>query len=445
MDVDIPLISLIASIMSRLSYFDNRHFLHKYIQIFNIRELHQQLSAIKEVDMKELFNVYISNRVLIHKKINLINYNKDSEPDTEPISSKDVQYISISTSNYSSVYIVANKLMNTIFVCFRGTYSVKSGLSYLKLSSISPRPICDDSEDGYLLGVFKIISEIFFSIEESIHYLCTHFLKTTIPQMKLIATGHSLGGGAASIFSYLWVKHQQKNKKKNIIACITFGSPRVMNGPLIKKFNKLIHANIILFKRYINNGDPFVNLPISSKQFENSYYFPDEYDASLNVVAIMCSDSNRDYKKTKKICKLKSKTKKRKSNMKHHGLYLGISYKGAANNLLDLNKEIYRNENRDTICRIIIGGNNEKMKVVFFNLEQAKKKNQGTIRSKLGKLKKTFFQMDYVHQDIYINTKMFETLIKYSSELELDNDNYTRDTLVKIQETNPKKELNCFV
>ena len=439
MDMDIPLISSIANIMSRLSYFDNRHFLHKYIQIFTIRELHQQLSAIKEVDMKELFNVKISNRLLIHKKINLINYNKD----TEPISSKDVQYISISTSNYSSVYIVANKLMNTIFVCFRGTYSVKSGLSYLKLSSISPTPICDDSEDGYLLGVFKIISEIFFSIEESIHYLCSHFLKTTIPQIKLITTGHSLGGGAASIFSYLWVK-----KKENIIACITFGSPRVMNGPLIKKFNELIHANIILFKRYINNGDPFVNLPISSKQFENSYYFPDEYDASLNVVAIMCSDSNRDYKKTKKMCTLKSKTKKkRKSNMKHHGLYLGISYKGAANNLLDLNKEIHRNENRDTICRIIIGGNNEKMRVVFFNLEQAKKKHQGMIRSKLEKLKKTFFQMDYVHQDIYINTKMFETLIKYSSELELDkdNDNYTRDALVKIQHTNPKKELNCFV
>ena len=106
MDMDIPLISSIANIMSRLSYFDNRHFLHKYIQIFTIRELHQQLSAIKEVDMKELFNVKISNRLLIHKKINLINYNKD----TEPISSKDVQYISISTSNYSSVYIVANKL-----------------------------------------------------------------------------------------------------------------------------------------------------------------------------------------------------------------------------------------------------------------------------------------------------------------------------------------------
>ena len=436
--MDIPLISSLSSIMSRLSYFDNNKFLNKYLRIFNINELNKQMLNIKNVDIIDIFNLKIKNMESINKKINKINYSDDDI--FANLSSDYVQYICISTSNYSSVYIVANKLINTIFVCFRGTYSVKSGLSYLKLSSITPTKICESTDDGYLLGVFKIIAEIFYTIEESINYLSTHFLKSN--KIKIITTGHSLGGGAASIFSYLWVK---KKKKENIIACITFGSPRVMNGPLIKKFNELIHANIILFKRYINNGDPFVNLPISSKQFENSYYFPDEYDASLNVVAIMCSDSNRDYKKTKKICKLKSKPKKRKSNIKHHGLYLGISYKGAANNLLDLNKEIHRNENRDTICRIIIGGNNEKMRVVFFNLEQAKKKNQGMIRSKLEKLKKTFFQMDYVHQDIYINTKMFETLIKYSSELELDNDNYTRDALVKIQHTNPKKELNCFV
>ena len=33
---------------------------------------------------------------------------------------------------------------------------------------------------------------------------------------------------------------------------------------------------------------------------------------------------------------------------------------------------------------------------------------------------KTFFQLDYKHQDIYINEKMFEKLIKNSTEL--DND-----------------------
>ena len=210
-NMDIPLISSISSIMSRLSYFDNTHFLNKYLQIFNIDEVNHQILNFKHLDISNIFDLKIKNMISINKKVNKINYNDISTN----LSSKDVQYISISTSNYSSVYIVANKLMNTIFVCFRGTYSVKSGLSYLKLSSISPKNICDDSYDGYLLGVFKIISEIFYTIEESINYLSRHFLNTN--NIKIVTTGHSLGGGAASIFSYLWVKHQKKTK----IACIT--------------------------------------------------------------------------------------------------------------------------------------------------------------------------------------------------------------------------------
>ena len=434
--MDIPLISSISSIMSRLSYFDNNQFLNKYLQIFNIDELNKQIISIKNLGITDIFNLKIKNMLSINKKINQINYNDNDNDISNKLSSKDVQYISISTSNYSSVYIVANKLMNTIFICFRGTYSVKSGLSYLKLSSISPKTICHDSEDGYLLGVFKIIAEIFYTIEESINYLSTHFLKTN--NIKIVTTGHSLGGGAASVFSYLWVKHLKKSK----ISCITFGSPRVMNGPLIEKFNELISNNTIMFKRYINNGDPFAKLPITSKKFQNSYYFPDDYDESLNFVAITCSDN----KKTRKIlCNLKSKTKKRKINIKYHGMYLGISYKAAANNLSNLNKEIKRDSNNDTICRIIIGGNNEKFKAVFFNLNDAKIKKQGIIASKLSKIKKIFFQVDYKHQDIYINKKMFEKLIKNSAELDNTNLNpLISDKLVKIQHDNPKEELNCI-
>jgi hypothetical protein len=215
-----------------------------------------------------------------------------------------------------------------------------------------------------------------------------------------------------------------------------------MNRPLIKKFNELIHNKTIMFRRYINNGDPFAKLPITSKKFENSYYFPDDYDNSLNFVAITCSDN----KKTKKIlCNLKSKTKKRKINIKYHGTYLGISYKAAANNLSDLNKEIKRDSDDNTICRIIIGGNNEKFQGVFFNLNDAKNKKQGLISSKLDKIKKTFFQTDYKHQDIYINKKMFENLIKNS--IDLDNDNLNpliSDKLIQIQHTNSKQELNCI-
>ena len=430
--MDIPLISLISCVMSRLSYFDNSQFLNKYLQIFNISELNKQIINFKDENIIDIFDLIVKNMVQINKKINIINYNNKSNN----LSSENVQYISISTSNYSSVYIVANKLMNTIFVCFRGTYSVKSGLSYLKLSSISPKNICDDSDDGYLLGVFKIISEIFYTIEESINYLSTHFLKTQ--KIKIVTTGHSLGGGAATIFSYLWVKHKTNLK----IACVTFGSPRVMNGPLIEKFNELIHNKIILFKRYITNGDPFAKLLITSKKFENSYYFPDDYDESLGFVAITC---NNIKKSRKVLCNLKNKTKKRKINIKYHGMYLGISYKGAANNVTDLNKEIKRDSNNDTICRIIIGGNNENFRGVFFNLNEAKKKNQGLIASKIDKIKKTFFQVDYKHQDIYINKKMFEKLIKSSTELDDENLNpLISDEIVKIQHKNPNKELNCI-
>jgi hypothetical protein len=420
--------------MSRLCYFDDTQFLNKCLQIFNIPELNKQIINFKDENITDIFELKLKNMVQINKKINIINYN--NKPNDLDLSSENIQYISISTSNYSSVYIVANKLMNTIFVCFRGTYSVKSGLSYLKLSSISPKNICDDSNDGYLLGVFKIISEFFYTIEESINYLSTHFLKTS--KIKIITTGHSLGGGAASIFSYLWVKHKPDLK----IACITFGSPRVMNGTLIEKFNELILNKVILFKRYITNGDPFAKLPITSKKFENSYYFPDDYDESLNFVAITCNN----IKKTRKIsCNLKNKTKKRKINIKYHGMYLGISYKGAANNVIDLNKEIKRDSNNDTICRIIIGGNNQKFKVVFFNLNEAKTKEHGFISSKIEKIKKTFFQVDYKHQDIYINKKMFEKLIKSSTDLDNENLNpLISDKIVKIQHKNHKQELNCI-
>ena len=430
--MDIPLISLISCIMSRLSYFDDTKFLNKYLQIFSIPELNKQIINLKEETITDIFDLKIKNMVKINDKINKINYN--NEPNE--LSSENIQYISISTSNYSSIFIVANKLMNIIFICFRGTYSVKSGLSYLKLSSITPTNICNGSNDGYLLGVFKIIAEIFYTIEESINYLSTHFLKTS--KFKIVTTGHSLGGGAASIFSYLWIKHKSDLK----IGCITFGSPRVMNGTLIEKFNELILNKVILFKRYITNGDPFAKLPITSKKFENSYYFPDDYDDSLNFVAITC---NNIKKSRKVLCNLKNKTKKHKINIKNHGMYLGITYKAAANNVTDLNKEIKRDSNNDTICRIIIGGDNKNFRVVFFNLNEAKMKKQGFISSKIDKIKKTFFQVDYKHQDIYINKKMFEKLIKSSTDLDNENLNpLISDKIVKIQHKNPKQELNCI-
>jgi hypothetical protein len=429
--MDIPLSSYISCIMARLAYFDDTQFLNKYLQIFNIPDLNKQLININHSNIQNIFEFKIQNMIKINKRINEINYT------THPtnLSSENVQYISICTSNYSGIYVVANKLMDTIFVCFRGTYSVKSGLSYSKLSSIKPQTVCKDSDDGYLLGVFKIIAEVFYTIEESINYLSQHFLKKTT--IKIITTGHSLGGAAACIFSYLWINHEKNKHFK--IGCITFGSPRVMNGSLIKKYNDLIHKNIIMFKRYITNGDPFAKLPITSKKLENSYYFPDDYDDSLSSIAITCSHTQ----KTKKVlCKQKNKTKKHKINVKYHGIYLGIIYKGAAGNKMDLNKEIKRDSNDNTICRIIICSNNN-YKAVFFNLNDAKRKPQGWINEKIRTIKKKIIS-DYKHQDIYINKQMFEKLIENSEKL-IDNLNpLSTEKYVEIQHKSKKNELICI-
>lgn len=440
--MDIPLISFISCIMTRLCYFNSSQFLNKYLQIFHISELNKQIGYLNDIKMNDIFDLKIDNMTQINKIINKINY--DDKISNLP--SNNIQYISISTSNYSSVYIVANKIMNTIFICFRGTYSVKSGLSYLKLSSFTPTKVCDSSDDGYLLGVYKIIAEIFYTIEESISYLSTHFLQNN--HIKIITTGHSLGGGAASIFAYLWAKHRSSLSK---ICCITFGSPRVMNRSLIEKFNELIYNKTILFKRYITAGDPFAKLPITSKKFSNSYYFPDDYDANLNFVAITCEHlkslkkRNKSNKLTNVLCNFKNKTKKHKLNIKNHGIYLGINFKKSAQNMMDLNKEIKRNSNNDTMCRIIIGGNDDKYQIVFFNLNDAKYKKKDWLNSKIEKFKKTFVKIDYLHQDIYINKSMFEKLIKNSEILSNDNLNPLSSKYIQeIDHIKPKKGLNCI-
>jgi hypothetical protein len=391
--------------MSRLSYFDNPNFLNKYIEICKIKGVEQFYEEIKNAKIQDIFNPAVNPNKLrnINKSINKINYTKKKE---NVLNDSNIKFICISDSNYSSVYIVANKHSNTIFVCFRGTYSAKSMLSYAKFSSLMPFTPCSNSDKGYLLGIFKIVSEIFYTITESIFFLSKDFLKDT--NYKLITTGHSLGGGMANIFSYLWSAIYKSDK----IVCITFGSPSVMNGPLIKEYIELINNKRIFFRRYVTNGDPFASLPIKYKNLSKkyNYYQPDEYDEKLYYTSITCK-----LKSTRKSqCQLKNKTQKRKKNIKYHGNYLGFYFKNAAQNLTNIKKEIKRNSLGQTICRIIVGGNNEPYKVSFFILDDVKKGKTNAINIELEKIKKLFFT-DYTHHDIYMNRDVFYTILEKST------------------------------
>ena len=166
--MDIPLISHICSVLSRLSYLNNTNFLHHYIEIFKIPELKSQLYKIKSASDENIFEPIIKNISVINKQINTIT--KVRYKHNIDFDSSHIKYVSISTSNYSSVYIIADKITNCIFIAFRGTYSIKSALSYLKLTSIKPYKTCKKSNDGILLGIFKIVGEIYYTICESIHF-----------------------------------------------------------------------------------------------------------------------------------------------------------------------------------------------------------------------------------------------------------------------------------
>jgi hypothetical protein len=413
---------------------NNINFLHYYDEIFKIPKLKDQLHKIKEVrDDKDIFEPIVNNIETINKKINTIT--KKHLVHKYDVSTN-VKYISISTSNYSSVYIIADKLMNTIFIAFRGTYSLKSALAYFKLTSIEPYKICKNNPGGLLLGIFKIVGEFFYTIIESIHFLSSTFLKTN--NYNLVTTGHSLGGGCSQIFSYILVKQNPKIK----ITCVTFGGPRVMNKFLVDKFNNYIERNIIMFKRYVTNGDPITLLPLTTKRGNISYYHPDEENEKMDYTAIVC----RNVKKTQKVlCNLRNKTKKNKPNLKFHGTYLGLSYSGAGEGITNLTKEIVRYHD-NTVCRIIFGGNKDKSRAVFFLLDDLKTKTKinDIVSELITKLKKTF-TTDYKHQDIYMNTRIFNNLFKKSIVLDDDNMNPELFTeLVEIHQGKGQPELYCL-
>ena len=429
--MDIPLISHICSVLSRLSYLNNTNFLQHYIEIFKIPEFKSQLHKIKSVSNENIFEPIIKNISAVNERINTVT--KVRYKHNNDFDSSNIKYISISTSNYSSVYIIADKITNCIFIAFRGTYSIKSALSYLKITSIKPYKTSKHSNNGILLGVFKIVGEMFYTICESIHFLSNDFLKTS--NYKLVTTGHSLGGGCAQIFSYLLIK----NKPNLKITCVTFGGPRTMNKSLISKYNNYIENKVRMFRRYVTNGDPIPLLPFTTNSGNNSYYHTDDDNDKMSFTSLSC----KNVLKTNKVfCNLHNKTKKVKPKPKYHSIYLGLLYKGAGEDLFKTTKEIER-YNGDTVCRINTGGNNEKYKAVFFLLDDLKLKTQvhKFFNKTIKKLKK-IFTTDYKHQDIYMNTKVFNDLLNNSVILNEDNLNPIKsDKIEKIEQTTRRPEL----
>jgi hypothetical protein len=264
----VPFITFICVILSKLAYLPECGFLPKYEQIFGSNKLtkiskycnYEQpfikldddneynpipasiFKAIKDARIEDIFKdqkifkkcqdiTFYTDSASNEKFVDFIKYaeffnilnastnkrnTKGKEGQEGGSKNEYVQYISLAWSNYSIIYIVADKRSNTIFIVYRGTASFKGITSYVNFNTFNKNGPCD-SDEAFIPGIFKITTEAIHTLLESVSYLATHFLKaTTNNSVKVIATGHSLGGAMASIFAYLYTGIKNNNNDQNI-------------------------------------------------------------------------------------------------------------------------------------------------------------------------------------------------------------------------------------
>ena len=314
-EADKPAIIFLCVVLSRLAYFTSNHFLDLYINIIGTIIPLDQLTIINNEgsfnnlvkDPQEFYDTSSDNAggKMFGKKVkdvtseinNKIKASVNLSPKkynfVQPIMSGNVEkigdfkvaYISIATAKYSGCYILVDtRMINCIFVIFRGTYSKESANSYVRTSTLTPK-------DGKLKGMDDLISDIYNSIIESMLYLEKTYL-TRKKKIKVFTTGHSLGGGLATLFANRWNDSRKKYKSEEVpdaklkriygkfdrrIYCIVLGTPKVFDKTLAKEFcDSIINNNNveqndngpsneeknIIYIRLRTRGDPVPTYPL---------------------------------------------------------------------------------------------------------------------------------------------------------------------------------------
>lgn len=425
------LLSLFCATLSRLAYFNDNKFYLQYRQIMGPVFLPDMMSSLNTttnmfalLDDQSIFNLsdpeskyanftYTYNdkkyidflKLNIPQNINIINDETKTGSYRFPLgpgskaNNDEVQYISIAWSAYGEIYVVADKRMpNTIMVIFRGTYSTDTALLYTHPSSIVSLQICPTTNEKFLYGIFKPSIELIHTIIETIQYLAVNFLKQTEPDsVRILTTGHSLGGAMATNFAYIWQKVKANsvyneapyNIVTSKIVCVSLGSPRCMGSEVAKQFCDFVEQKQILYLRVTTRGDPVTGMPFKSGNFQH----PCSQNSEMRKQVL--EDCNAQLTMRPKVgvnyvgnldCQSEN-TGLYGKNFLSHTVYLDILFTSAVNIPEFLHstvktKEILKATDGSMIVRLIWMSNME-YKNIFFNLNETK---VATISQKGGSL-----------------------------------------------------------
>ncbi len=167
----------------------------------------------------------------------------------------------------------------TLYIVFRGTDSFDNIITDITTSESSTFNFEINSRSNFLYSHHPfddVLNKKYASIEFHLGMIKSvqqsfGFLIKKIEELKnsinnIVLSGHSLGGGVAQLFSYIYTNSNQKiTNEKKIIYTITYGQPRILfNKP---EYITLFNENVKDYIRVWNGLDPVPYLPFK-KQFD---------------------------------------------------------------------------------------------------------------------------------------------------------------------------------